>query len=144
MRKSFSDRIREMKELMDSETAAAKLFNEIWTRHGEAEARRIFADICTPASPKILTKIKNDKLLFMYDTMMNDKFEPEPNVQKLARLLASENEKLPEEDRYGPRGAINPQTLDTHIRRLLRKRKARIRAYQAGKARKAFKREASG
>jgi hypothetical protein len=52
--------------------------------------------------------------------------KPDPNVQKLALLLAKENEKLPRADRHGPRGTTNPQTLDKHIRRLLAERKTRL------------------
>ena len=112
--------------LSDSQFAASKLFHEIWTRHGEAEARRIFAAICEPTPRKMLAEIKNFKLLDLYDSMVDDNMKPDPNVQKLALLLAKENEKLPRADRHGPRGTTNPQTLDKHIRRLLAERKTRL------------------
>jgi hypothetical protein len=119
-------RIRRANRLVESRFAAAELFHELWTRHGEAEARRIFAEIGRPSTAKMLAEIKNFKLLFLHDNM-----EPKPNVQKLARQLAKENEALPEEDRHGPRGTTDPQTLDKHIRRLIRERRAHHRAYRA-------------
>jgi hypothetical protein len=45
------------------------------------------------------------------------------NIRQLARALVTENENLPEARRWGPRGTINPTTMETHIRRLLKARK---------------------
>jgi hypothetical protein len=53
--------------------------------------------------------------------------KPKPNVQRLARELAKENETLPMQERHGPHGSTNQIVLDKHIRRLRDKRNARRR-----------------
>jgi hypothetical protein len=116
MGKSLSDHIREMKERMDSEFAAAKLFNEIWTRHGEAEARRIFAGMCRSPTVKQLAESENLKLLFRYYQM------EKPNVRELARTCAKENEALSREKQRGP-GSTSAFALEQQIRRLIKTRR---------------------
>ena len=54
---------------VDIENKAAKLFHEIWDEYGEAEARKIFVRIATPATAKVRAEIKNDELLWLYDSM---------------------------------------------------------------------------
>jgi hypothetical protein len=103
-----------------AEYAAYKLFRKIEEHHGRAGARRIFALWGSPPSAKKLRWIKNAALLDRLDMM-----KPEPNVQRLARELAEENKTLPREERHGPRGSINPVTLDKYIRRLCDKRAKR-------------------
>jgi hypothetical protein len=100
-----------------AEYAAYLLFQLIEKHHGRAAAYRIFTKFGSPPSPALINRIKNLSLLDRYNMM-----RPEPNVQRLARQLAAENEKLPREERWGPRGTINPLTLDKHIRRQLDKR----------------------
>jgi hypothetical protein len=129
-------RIQRANRLLESRFAAAELFHELWTRHGEAEARRIFAEIGRPSTAKMLAEIKNFKLLAMYDSMVDDDGKPAPNVQKLARALSKENENLPPEKRHGPRGTISQIALDKHIRRLLDEREARKVEYRAKKDRR--------
>jgi hypothetical protein len=100
-----------------AEYAAYLLFRLIEKHHGKAAAYRILTKFGTPPSAALINRIKNLSLLDRYDMM-----RPEPNVQRLARQLASENERLAREDRWGPRGTTNPLTLDKHIRRLLQGR----------------------
>jgi hypothetical protein len=102
--------------------AAAKLFHEISTDLGKAEARWIFTSIAVPRTPQQEAALRNMELLICYDTMM-----PKPNVKKLAQQLAEANKTLPAENRYG-RGSTNPRALDKHIRRLVKQRRAKQRA----------------
>jgi hypothetical protein len=103
-----------------AEYAALLLFGEIEKHLGKGEACRIFTKFGTPPSARRLNQIKNLTLLDMYDLM-----EPEPNVQRLAWKIATENRSLPPDKRFGPRGTTNPMTLDKHIRRLLSERDGR-------------------
>src|SRR5215475_1250969 len=99
-----------------AEDLACNLFRDIEGRHGRTEARRIFRKFVSPPGARRLNQIKNESLLDRLDRM-----NP-PNVQKLAERLAEENKALPPEQRHGPRGSINPTTLEKHIRRLRDKR----------------------
>jgi hypothetical protein len=90
---------------------AQQLFTLITTRHGERTARRIFAMWGTPPTTRRLAMIKNFGLLGRLDLM------EEPNVQRLARQIAKENEGLPRKDRRGP-GSTNPVALEKQIRRI--------------------------
>jgi ABC-type antimicrobial peptide transport system ATPase subunit len=103
--------------------AAAKLFHEIWTDLGEANARRIFRLISGPRTPRQEAEFRNQELLDYYDTMM-----PKPNIQKLAGQLVEANKTLPVECRYGPRGTTDPLIMDKHIRRLVARRR-KLRGY---------------
>jgi hypothetical protein len=105
-----------------AEYAAYLLFRLIEKHHGIAAARYIFTKFGAPPSAKRINQIKNLGLLDMYDMM-----RPKPNVQRLAKQLAAENEKLPREERWGPRGTTDPLVLDKHIRRLVQKRNNRRR-----------------
>jgi hypothetical protein len=98
--------------------AASLLFCLIEKHHGLAAARSIFNMFGTPPSAARINHIKNLGLLDRYDMM-----KPKPNVQRLAKELAAENEKLSREERWGPRGTTDPLVLDKHIRRLIQKRK---------------------
>src|SRR5262249_21661573 len=101
---------------------AAKLFHRISKDLGTADARRIFTSISAPRTPKQERVLRNRELLSHYDTMM-----PEPNIQKLARQFAEANKTLPIERRYGPRGTTDPLTMDKHIRRLIKRYRAKPR-----------------
>jgi hypothetical protein len=107
--------------------AATRLFHEMQSEIGLAEARRVFTFIGSPTTAKQHRIIRNIELLALYDTM------PEPNVQQLARLIADKNKTLGKQERYGPRGSTNFLVLDKHIRRLIAKRKAKQRALWASK-----------
>jgi hypothetical protein len=103
-----------------AEHAAYLLFQLIASHHGKDEAYRILNKLGTPPSRARLAKINNLGLLDLYDFM-----RPKPNVQQLAWRLGSENAKLPQSQRLGPRGTTNPMTMDKHLRRLIRERRAR-------------------
>jgi hypothetical protein len=90
---------------------AQQLFNLIATRHGENAARRIFSIWCKPPTKRHLAMLKNIGLLERLDIMER------PNVQRLARQIAKENELLPRKDRRGP-GTTNPVALEKQIRRV--------------------------
>jgi hypothetical protein len=100
--------------------AASKLFHEIWTDLGEADARRIFTSIAGSKTPEQERMFRNEELLDRYDAMM-----PEPNIEKLARQFAEANKTLPVECRYGPRGTTDPFVMAKHIRRLVARRRAK-------------------
>ena len=101
--------------------AASKLFHEIWTELGEAEARRIFVSIAGPMTPKQEGEFRNAVLLGHYNTMM-----PKPNIQKLARQLAEANKILPVEHRFGPRGTTSSFVMEKQIRRLVERQRKLI------------------
>jgi hypothetical protein len=96
--------------------AASKLFHEISTGLGEADARRIFKEIAGPPTPKQRAGWKNMELVARYDCMA------QPDVPRLARELAAENRNLPRELRHGPTGSTEPAILDKQIRRVLARR----------------------
>jgi hypothetical protein len=104
--------------------AASKLFHEIWTDLGEAEARRIFTSISGPRTPKQEGEFRNQELLAHYAAMM-----PNPNIQEMARQFAEANKTLPVGCRYGPRGTTDPFVMGKHIRRLVARRRAKQRGF---------------
>lgn len=106
------------------EHATLELLLEIKKHHGLAEARRILTKFGSPLTKERLRKIRNWTLLDCLDMM-----KPEPNIQKLACEIAEKNKTLPPEERYGPRGSINPLTLDKHIRRLCAERDKHRRSF---------------
>jgi hypothetical protein len=121
----------------DMATRAGKLFNEIAKELGVAEAQRIFATYCVPMTKSERKDLKNAELLGLYDTMLSDDWKtPAGNVQQLAARLAKANEERPQEDRYGPRGSTVANVLEKQIRRLIKERKAKQRAYRARKTAK--------
>jgi hypothetical protein len=97
---------------------AQLLFMVFRENHGDSIARRIFAKWSAPPSNRRLQEIANLGLLDRLDLM-----KPKPNVQRLARQLAGENERLPKSKQRGA-GSTNPMLLEKQIRRIRDFRKA--------------------
>jgi hypothetical protein len=92
---------------------ARALFNEIETRFGEPEARRIFNLFGKP--PRIPRhELKKLEVIGLYWSM-----KPCPSKQRLARELAEKNKTLAAEDRYGP-GTTEMSTFRMYIHRAVK------------------------
>jgi hypothetical protein len=108
------------------EYAAHLVFCEISERHGEAEARRIFAEYMEPSDER-KAELKNKWLLWVVDIMRSDKLHadgsktPGLGIQEIARQLAEHNKTLPREEQRGP-GGTDPFNLVRHIHLQLEKR----------------------
>jgi hypothetical protein len=100
------------------EYAAHLIFMEICERHGEPEARRIFA-MYQPPSDSQLAEIKNQGLLDVVDSMVIALFpENRLTLYGAAKYLAKQNETLPQEERWGPSGTKEIKIMHQHIKRL--------------------------
>jgi hypothetical protein len=114
--------------------AGKLLLKAISAWHGRDAACRIHTEVGTEfAAPSASQRrqFKNMAILERYDSGYDSEELPtgnglrrEPNVQRLALALATENKTLPKAARWGPRGTTNPMTMGTHIRRLIKARKA--------------------
>jgi hypothetical protein len=111
---SFSDTID---SVFGAERAAYTLFVQIKRYHGLQKARRILTKFGSPPTKRKQVMIANHRLLDRYDMM-----RPKPNIQRLARQLAKENESLPRNQQRGP-GAIDAHALEKQISRQLKLRK---------------------
>lgn len=117
---SLFNRPHGMNSIENCEDAAYLIFSEIKTRHGLAEARRIFRLWGPDPSPRRVAQVGNLGLLDRLDMM-----KPGPNVQRLARELAVENKALPRAKQRGA-GGTDPMRLERQIRRQVLLRKQRI------------------
>ena len=95
----------------------AFLFGDIETQFGRDAAVRLFHD--TPPTKKKLKESKDELLLWLYHRMERR------SVEKLAHWIAEENKRQAPNERYGPRGSIEPKTIERHIWKLLRAQKLR-------------------
>jgi hypothetical protein len=96
--------------------AAAMLEMVLRGYHGEKITGLIFAYFGSGLSPADRKRYKDALIFSMYDDM-----RPKPNVRKLAKQLAAENETLSKEKQWA-QGATKWMTMDVYIRRLLRDR----------------------
>lgn len=97
------------------------LFFAISRHHTPATARKIF-NASGPAPKRLTTALRNATVLERFDRM-----KPKPNMARLARELAEENNRLPKERRRGS-GGTDPGNLKDHIRDLRRARDKTVRA----------------
>jgi hypothetical protein len=108
------------------EYAAHLVFMEIRERHGEQEARRIFAKFMEPSDSR-KAEIKTEAMLDATDMMMADMEDEDGSKKKgytiaqIARWRAEHNKTLPSEEQRGPGGTDAP-SLDHYIRLKLRER----------------------
>jgi hypothetical protein len=106
--------------------ATSDLFGAISKKLGRETALNIFASF--NKSPSELKLIKNKALLDRYDIAppsllkLANKPDDRPNLKQLAREIAKENEKLPQEERAGPTGSTDPDTIEKQIYRLVQER----------------------
>jgi hypothetical protein len=138
---SIMDHIQEQLD-PDAKLTAAKskaldLFSEICESIGFAKARRVFAQLGNPLTPKPRKQINDLGLLDRLDMMVKTDKDGksirgsdgllvfEPNVQRLAQQIAAENAELNKalpRERWQP---TNQASIDKHIRRLVDRREAR-------------------
>src|SRR6516225_4514242 len=88
------------------------LFYAIERHHGPTAARDIF-DKSGVIPKRMRAALKKMYVLKRLIEMRK------PNIAKLARDLAKENKKLPEEQQHGP-GGTNSSNMETYIRRAIR------------------------
>jgi hypothetical protein len=100
------------------EYAAHLVFMEIRERHGEPEARCIFAALGVEPSKSRLRQIKNDVLLNIVDLMMEDKVQSDGSTTKGMSIQAIAR-------RYAEWRGADVLTVDKHIRVLLKNRDRR-------------------
>jgi hypothetical protein len=100
------------------EYAAHLVFMEISERHGDEEARRIFAKYMEP-SDSLRAEAKNAGLLSVVDGMVNA-LHPENRLTRYgaAKQLAKWNETMLPEKRFGPSGTKETKIMYQHIERL--------------------------
>jgi hypothetical protein len=101
------------------EQAASALFLAIKNQHGAKAAQLIFKKIGRKESARDIARFQNLILLDQYDLMEN------PNVQKLARIIAEDNRALPRKEQRGS-GGTNAVAIEKLIRRLLAERERDI------------------
>jgi hypothetical protein len=124
---SIMDHIQEQLDpVHTAKLKALDLFLEIRESIGDAKARWVFAKWGTPPSRRRRQEINNDGLLSRLDLMSvrdrkTGELRPCPNVLKLAKQLAKENESLPREQQRGA-GSTDVHALEKHIRDLVKKR----------------------
>lgn len=106
-----------MAEIINCETAADRLFDEIEQHHGAEVARRIFNKYAKPPSKWEPQRAAADALVCMVklDEWNNGK----RNIDKVARELAKWNETAPPERRYGT-GTTDPLLMEQQIYRALK------------------------
>jgi hypothetical protein len=97
------------------------LFKNIQERYGEMTACRLFAPYATPLSA---SDRKNLDLLVEY-------YIRKKPLKTLAKELAEENKKLPRNERHGPRGTTDSNTMKNQIKRLLKRRDAGYERHRA-------------
>jgi hypothetical protein len=88
------------------------LLYEIARQYDLPTARSIFKWAGPMTTKRMQTQFNNACVLQRLAEM-----RPRPNIAKLARELAKENENLPKEQQRGA-GSINPVVLEDHIRHL--------------------------
>ena len=112
-------------ETIDAATErVAWLYSHIEKHHGPEATRKIFLGFLRKSKARI-NEQRNQTLLWMYDQM------PEPkNIAALAREVVEKNAERLREDQLTPRPQPSLDTVDRHIRNLV---KARDRAQRGGK-----------
>jgi len=99
-------------DLQDCIDAVTSLVAAVVMHHGAAVTAKIFS-VVIGSKRKQQARINRD-LLFAYR-------KSGLSVKKFAAFIAEENNRLSPLYRYGPSGSKSPETLDRHLRRLLKK-----------------------
>jgi hypothetical protein len=105
--------IPDVKDVSMCKMAVESLYEMIEQFHGEKEARGMFARYGRPLTPADIRERKKVQLAIAYH------FMSKPNRQKLAEELAKQNEALPREKRFGPRGSTSVVAMRRQIDRVL-------------------------
>jgi hypothetical protein len=109
--------------------AVEELFEQIVELHGFATACGLFHSQWREPSRSQIKAYKNAQLAVQFYRMAA------PNKDKLAVLLAKQNETRPTYKKWGPNGTTNPTTMRKQIVRVLKQKKYREAGEAAVKAR---------
>jgi hypothetical protein len=102
--------------------AVQRLFWRIERQHGEAFARKVFAERGRPATKADAKEKRKWEILDQLDRML-----PKPNVRQFAKALADSNRTLPRAEQKGL-GGIDQHTLEALIRAMRAERAEKQKA----------------
>ena len=122
----FSIEIEDIKDKRACLLAIRKLYSALEEHYGRIEANTIWLFKLDPLRWELEKKFVGASHRFQDEDLglvLEYYAMPNPSKRKLATDLAKKNETLPPEERYGPNGTTDPDTMHQQIKRVFRNNK---------------------